>query len=52
MIQSVNFPLSQYCIRPFGSWEALGEKVKALGLDGLEVIADPVHGSRIELRKN
>ena len=41
MIQSVNFPLSQYCIRPFGSWEALGRQVKALGLDGLEVIADP-----------
>lgn len=41
MIQSLNFPLSQYCIRPYGSWEALGKKVKALGLDGLEVIADP-----------
>ncbi len=41
MIQSMNFPLSQYCIRPWGSWEALGEKVEALGLDGLEVIADP-----------
>ena len=41
MIQSVNFPLSQYCIRPYGSWEALGRQVKALGLDGLEVIADP-----------
>ena len=41
MIQSMNFPLSQYCIRPYGSWEALGRQVKALGLDGLEVIADP-----------
>ena len=41
MIQSVNFPLSQYCIRPYGSWEALSKQVKALGLDGLEVIADP-----------
>ena len=41
MIQSLNFPLSQYCIRPYGSWEALGKTVKALGLDGLEVIADP-----------
>ena len=41
MIQSLNFPLSQYCIQPYGSWEALGERVKALGLDGLEVIADP-----------
>ncbi len=41
MIQSMNFPLSQYCLRPYGSWEALGKQVKALGLDGLEVIADP-----------
>ena len=41
MIQSLNFPLSQYCIKPYGSWEALGEQVKSLGLDGLEVIADP-----------
>jgi sugar phosphate isomerase/epimerase len=41
MIQSVNFPLSQYCIKPFGSWEALGEEVKALGLNGIEAIADP-----------
>ncbi len=41
MIQSLNFPLSQYCIRPYGSWEALGKQVRALGLDGLEVIADP-----------
>lgn len=41
MTQSINFPLSGYCIRPYGSWEALGEKVRALGLDGLEVIADP-----------
>ena len=41
MIQSLNFPLSQYCIRPYGSWESLGEKVRALGADGLEVIADP-----------
>ena len=41
MVQSLNFPLSDYCVRACGSWEALGEKVKALGLDGLEVIADP-----------
>ena len=41
MIQNVNFPLSGYCIRPYGSWEVLGEKIRALGLDGLEVIADP-----------
>ena len=41
MIQSVNFPLSRYCIQPFGSWDALGERVRALGLDGVEAIADP-----------
>ena len=41
MIQSVNFPISQYCIQPYGSWEALREKVLALGLDGVEAIADP-----------
>ena len=41
MIQNVNVPLSGYCIRPYGSWEVLGEKIRALGLDGLEVIADP-----------
>ncbi len=41
MVQSMNFPLSGYCIRPYGSWEALEEKIKALGLDGLEIIADP-----------
>ena len=41
MVQSTNFPLSKYSLQPYGSWEALGEQVKALGLDGLEVIADP-----------
>ena len=41
MIQSTNFPLSKYCIQPYGSWEAVDEEVKSLGLDGLEVIADP-----------
>ncbi len=41
MIQSVNFPISNYCIRPYGSWEGLGEQVRALGLDGVEAIADP-----------
>ena len=35
MIQNVNFPLSGYCIRSYGSWEVLGEKIRALGLDGL-----------------
>ena len=41
MIQSTNFPLSKYCLQPYGSWEAVDEEVKSLGLDGLEVIADP-----------
>ena len=41
MIQSTNFPLSNYCLRPYGGWEALGQKVRDLGLDGLELIADP-----------
>ena len=41
MIQSMNFPLSRYCLRPYGGWESLGKKVRALGLDGLEAIADP-----------
>ena len=29
MIQSVNFPLSSYCIKPFGSWAVLEERVFA-----------------------
>ena len=37
----MNFPLSTYSLQPYGSWEALRETVKDLGLDGLEVIADP-----------
>lgn len=41
MIQSTNFPLSTYCLQPYGNWEAVHEKVKEVGLDGLEVIADP-----------
>ncbi len=41
MIQSMNFPLSKYCLRPYGDWETLGRLVRELGLDGLEVIADP-----------
>ncbi len=41
MIQSTNFPLSTYCVQPYGSWDAIGEVVKELGLDGLELIADP-----------
>lgn len=41
MIQSMNFPLSQYCIQRFAGWEQLADKVRALGLDGVEAIADP-----------
>ncbi len=41
MIQSTNFPLSKYCLKAYGSWDKLEEQVKALNLDGLEVIADP-----------
>jgi len=41
MIQSVNFPISKYCIRPYGGWENLRKRVYALGLDGVEAIADP-----------
>ena len=41
MIQSINFPIMQSCIAPYGSWEALDKKLKALGLDGVEGIWDP-----------
>ena len=41
MLQTMNFPLSTECIRPYGSWEALGGALRSLGLDGLELIADP-----------
>jgi sugar phosphate isomerase/epimerase len=41
MIQSTNFPLSKYCLRPFGSWEGLHARLRDLGLDGIEGIADP-----------
>ena len=41
MIQTVNFPISKYCIQPYGSWENLKQKVLALGLDGVEAIEDP-----------
>lgn len=41
MIQTVNFPISNYCVRPYGSWANLQEKVHTLGLDGIEAIADP-----------
>lgn len=41
MIQSINFPISTYSIAPYGSWEKLGERIHALGLDGIEAIADP-----------
>ena len=41
MTQSVNFPLSPYCVQPFGTWNDLWARIKALGLDGIEAIADP-----------
>ena len=41
MIKSVNFPLTPYCASAYGGWERLGEKIKKLGLDGIEGIWDP-----------
>ena len=41
MIQTTNFPLSTYSVEPYGGWEGISNKVKELGLDGLELIADP-----------
>ena len=41
MIQSMNFPISAYSIAPYGSWDILAAKVRALGLDGIEGISDP-----------
>lgn len=41
MVQSTNFPLSAYSLQAYGGWDAVSSKVKELGLDGLEVIADP-----------
>ena len=42
MIQSINFPICSYCVAPYGSWAQLGEKLRALGCDGVEGIVDPV----------
>ena len=41
MIQSLNFPVSKYCIQPYGGWDELNQRIKALGLDGVEAIWDP-----------
>jgi len=41
MIQTTNFPLSTYSVEPYGGWEGISNKVKELGLDGMELIADP-----------
>ena len=41
MIQSMNFPLSKECVKPYGSWAALETRLRLLGLDGVEGIADP-----------
>lgn len=41
MIQSTNLPLSTYSLQKYGSWKEVQKQVDELGLDGLEVIADP-----------
>ena len=41
MIQSTNFPLSTYSLDAYGGWDAVSKHTADLGLDGLEVIADP-----------
>ena len=41
MIQTVSFPISNECIQPYGSWDALRQSVNALGLDGIEAIDNP-----------
>ena len=41
MIQSVNFPIAKACVAPYGTWAELERKVRAIGLDGVEAIADP-----------
>ena len=41
MIQSVNFPICTYSIAPYGGWDVLSERLRELGLDGIEGISDP-----------
>ncbi len=41
MIQSLNFPLSKYCVEAVGGWDVLAKKLRALGMDGVEAIVDP-----------
>ena len=41
MIETTNFPLSTYSLQQYGSWKEVRKRVKELGLNGLEVIADP-----------
>ena len=41
MIQSTNFPLSTYSLQSFGGWDGVRKRIEELGLDGLELIADP-----------
>lgn len=41
MTQSINFPICRFSIAPYGNWNALGGKLRALGLDGIEGILDP-----------
>ncbi len=35
------FSLSKECVLPWGSWDALADELRRLGLDGVEGIADP-----------
>ena len=41
MIKSLSFPISNYCIAPYGGWDRLSKIITGLGLDGIEAIADP-----------
>ena len=41
MIETTNFPLSTYSLQKYGSWKEVRKRVKELGVNGLEVIADP-----------
>lgn len=41
MVQSINFPICRSTIAPYGSWNDLSEKLRSLGLDGIEGIVDP-----------
>ena len=42
MIQNMSFPISKSSIEPYAGWDDLHKQIRALGLDGIEAIADPV----------